>query len=228
MAEYKTNITKEELQKLEPETLPIGVVVLSHTSSIEQVEEACNRLKEGNKVLGFDTETKPSFRKGKSYKVSLLQLSSPDFVVLFRLLPSWDKKLLEPLQKILKSKRIAKVGVAIGDDAKGLWADHQLITNRMVDLRTLAKGAGVEVLSLTRLYAVLYNKRISKGQRLSDWEREELTEGQVDYAALDAYAGLRIFEGFKKVLNRSMYFNLDVQQPKKRVLKKKDSKQSKQ
>lgn len=216
MAEYRTNITKEELQKLEPETLPIDVVVLTHTSTLEQVEEVCNRLREGNKVLGFDTETKPSFRRGKSYKVSLLQLSSPDFAVLFRLLPAWDNKLLEPLKKILKSKRIAKVGVAIGDDAKGLWADHQLITNRMVDLRTLAKAAGVEVLSLSRLYAVLYNKRISKGQRLSDWEREELTEGQVDYAALDAYAGLRIFNGFQKALVRDMYFNLEVQMLKKK------------
>ena len=62
MAEYRTNITKEELQKLEPETLPINVVVLSNTSSLEQVVEACDRLREGNKVLGFDTETKPSFR----------------------------------------------------------------------------------------------------------------------------------------------------------------------
>lgn len=224
MAEYRTNITKEELQKLEPETLPINVVVLSNTSSLEQVVEACDRLREGNKVLGFDTETKPSFRKGKSYKVSLLQLSSPDLVVLFRLLPSWDKKLIEPLQKVLKSKRIAKVGVAIGDDARGLWNDHQLITNRMVDLRTLSKAAGVEVLSLTRLYAVLYNKRISKGQRLSDWEREELTEGQVDYAALDAYAGLRIYEGFGKVLTRDMYFNLEVQQPKRKAPQKRGKK----
>lgn len=217
MAKYRTNITKEELQKLEPETLPIEVVVLSHTSSLEQVEAVCHRLREGHKVLGFDTETKPSFRKGKTYKVSLIQLSNPEFVVLFRLLPSWDKKLLEPLHKILRSKRIAKVGVAIGDDAKGLWADHQLVTNRMVDLRTLAKSAGVEVLSLTKLYAVLYNKRISKGQRLSDWEREELTEGQVDYAALDAYAGLRIYNGFKKAFSRDMYFNLEVQQPKKKA-----------
>lgn len=224
MAEFKTSITKEELQMLEPETLPINVVVLSHTSSLAQVEEACNRLREHNKVLGFDTETKPSFRKGKSYKVSLLQLSSPDLVVLFRLIPSWDKALLEPLQKVLKSKRIAKVGVAIGDDAKGLWTDHNLVTNRMVDLRTLSTAAGVEVLSLTRLYAVLYNKRISKGQRLSDWERGELTEGQVDYAALDAYAGLKIYEGFSKALTRDMYFNLEVQQPRKKAPKNRETK----
>lgn len=216
MAEFRTDISKEELNLLEPETLPIPVVVLSYTSMLEEVEEACNRLREGNKVLGFDTETKPAFRKGKSYPVSLLQLSGPDFAILVRLLPSWDKKLMEPVAKILRSKRIAKVGVAIGDDAKGLWNDHRLITNRMVDLRTLSKAAGAEVLSLTKLYAVLYNKRISKGQRLSDWERSELTEGQVDYAALDAYAGLRIFEGFCKALKRDMYFNLVAEpQPKK-------------
>lgn len=134
-----------------------------------------------------------------------------------RLLPAWDKKLIEPVQKILKSKRITKVGVAIGDDAKGLWADHGLITNKMIDLRTIAKAAGVEVLSLTKLYAVLYNKRISKGQRLSDWEREELTEGQVDYAALDAYAGLKIYEGYQSLMKRDMQFNLEMAQPKKKT-----------
>lgn len=217
MAEYKTNILKEELQLLEPETLSVPVVVLSHDSSLEEVVATCDRLREGNKVLGFDTETKPSFRKGKSYKVSLLQLSSPDLAVLVRLLPAWDKKLIEPVQKILKSKRITKVGVAIGDDAKGLWADHGLITNKMIDLRTIAKAAGVEVLSLTKLYAVLYNKRISKGQRLSDWEREELTEGQVDYAALDAYAGLKIYEGYQSLMKRDMQFNLEMAQPKKKT-----------
>lgn len=215
----RSNISKEELQELEAEGLSLPVVVLSHESSVEEITEACEHLREGSKVLGFDTETKPAFHKGSHFKTSLLQLSNRDLVVLFRLVPGMDRKQLEPVQKILKSKRIAKVGVAIGDDAKGLWADHQLITNRMLDLRTLAKAAGVEVLSLTKLYAVLYGKRISKGQRLSDWERQSLTSHQIEYAALDAEAGLRIYEGLQKVVKRDMYFNLEVQQVKKQPAK---------
>lgn len=223
--EYKKTISKEELLSLEPETLSVPVMVLTHDSSLEEITTVCDRLREGNKVLGFDTETKPAFSKGKSFKVSVLQLSSMDLAVVVRLLPEMQQTHLEPIRKILKSKRIAKVGVAIGDDAKQLWSDHGLITNKMLDLRTLAKAGGVEVLSLTKLYAVLYGKRISKGQRLSDWEREELTEGQIEYAALDAEAGLKIFDGYRKLSKRDMYFDLEsIINCKKRVRRRRITK----
>lgn len=216
----KSTLSKEELRALEAEVLPLPVVVLSSTSTQEEVEQACEALKEGkNKVLGFDTETKPAFKKGVSHQVALLQLSSPRLVVLVRLIPAIDKKLIAPIHKLLKSKRIAKVGVAIADDARGLWSDYKLETNKMLDLRTLAKASGSEVLSLTKLYAVLYGKRISKGQRLSDWERSELTPAQIEYAALDAYAGLRIYEGFKHFLSRDMFQNFEVKKSKQREKK---------
>lgn len=79
----------------------------------------------------------------------------------------------------------------------------------MVDLRLLSKAAGIEVLSLSKLYAVLFGKRISKGQRLSDWEREDLTEAQLNYAALDAVAGLRIYQALEGWLNEEMYRDLE-------------------
>lgn len=210
MEGVRSSITKEELQELEAETLSLPVLVLSHESSVEEITEVCDRLREGNKVLGFDTETKPSFYKGNYFKVSLIQISSPEIVVLIRLLPKMGRKQLAPIEKILKSKRIAKVGVGIADDAKGLWKDHKLVTNRMLELRSLSKVAGLEVQSLAKLYAVLYGKRLSKRQRLSDWERTMLSNAQVEYAALDAVAGLRIYEALQKYLKREMYFHLDV------------------
>ncbi len=220
--DFLTYISKYELHELEAETLPVPVEILSHTSTLDEVEQSCARLIEesSHKVLGFDTETKPSFTKGITNQVSLLQLASPQHVVLVRLFPKLDKELLGPINKLLKSKRIGKVGVAIQDDAKGLWSAYRLETNHFLDLRALAKEAGVEVSSLTKLYAVLYGKRLSKGQRLSDWERPELSDVQVEYAALDAYAGLRIFEGFRNYFSRDMYQNLEV--PKTRQRKKKN------
>lgn len=207
MSEELLNISKEELALLEAEELSVPVKVLSHTSSQKEIEEVCAKLAKGHKVLGFDTETKPAFRKGQKYRVSLLQLANPDGVVLVRLSPSLDKKLLAPVAKILRSKRIAKVGVAIYDDAQALYNDYNLVTNKMLDLRTLAKASGIAALSLTRIYAVLFGKRISKGQRLSDWERDELSQAQIDYAALDAYAGLCIFNALKTNVKREMYIH---------------------
>lgn len=220
MIEEPLNIAKEDLAVLDAEELSIPVVILSKDNTQEEIEEACARLIEGTRVLGFDTETKPAFKKGQSYKVSLLQLSSSDLVVLVRLSSKMDQKLLAPVAKLLKSKRIAKVGVAIHDDIKGLYKDYGLIANKMLDLRTLAKASGIGALSLTRIYAVLFGKRISKGQRLSDWEREELSPAQIDYAALDAYAGFRIFKALEKNAKREMYMHFEVPKKKSPARKK--------
>lgn len=206
----RSKISNEELRALEAEVLEVPLVVLSHESSPEEIATLCAELSKGVSVLGLDTETKPAFTKGCSHKVALLQIAKADLVLLIRLEPELSEEQLAPVRKLLESRRITKVGVGIGDDAKGLWNDHQLRLRRMVDLRLLSKAAGVEVLSLSKLYAVLFGKRISKGQRLSDWEREELTEAQMDYAALDAVAGLRIYRALEGWLNETMYRDLEA------------------
>lgn len=206
----RSKISNEELRTLEAEVLEVPLVVLSHESSPEEIATLCAELSKGVSVLGLDTETKPAFTKGCRHKVALLQIARADMVLLIRLEPELSQEQLAPVRKLLESGRITKVGVGIGDDAKGLWADHQLRLRRMVDLRLLSKAAGVEVLSLSKLYAVLFGKRISKGQRLSDWEREELTEAQMDYAALDAVAGLRIYRALEGWLTEEMYRDLET------------------
>ena len=205
----RSKISNEELRELEAEVLEVPLVVLSHRTSVQEFVAQCSALGDGVSVLGLDTETKPAFKRGCSHKVSLLQLATADRALLIRLEPVLSQEQLAPVKKLLEDQKITKVGVGIGDDAKGLWKDRQLRLNRMVDLRLLSKAAGIEVLSLSKLYAVLFGKRISKGQRLSDWEREELTEAQLDYAALDAVAGLRIYQALEGWLNEEMYRDLE-------------------
>ena len=201
----RSKISNEELRELEAEVLEVPLVVLSHRTSVQEFVAHCSALGDGVSVLGLDTETKPAFKRGCSHKVSLLQLATADRALLIRLEPVLSQEQLAPVKKLLEDQKITKVGVGIGDDAK----DRQLRLNRMVDLRLLSKAAGIEVLSLSKLYAVLFGKRISKGQRLSDWEREELTEAQLDYAALDAVAGLRIYQALEGWLNEEMYRDLE-------------------
>lgn len=185
-------ITKEELTALEAETLEFPFYIIDQDSSDEEIAAAMARLSR-EEVLGFDTETKPSFQKGVHYKVALLQLSSATEVVLIRLSTFEDRSRLAPVGEVLSNKDILKVGVAIHDDAVGLAKDHDLWCHNCLDLRTLAKGAGITVLSLSKIYATLFGKRISKGQRLTDWEAKQLSESQARYGALDAWAGRQIY-----------------------------------
>lgn len=210
------DITKDELNKMDVEELNLPVVIIDETSSFEDVSEACDKLLEGPKILGFDTETKPCFRKGEHRKVALLQLSSQNIVVLVRLIKIEDKSILEPLIKILKNKRIAKVGIAIGDDVRGLYNSYEIITNKFLDLRVLAKASGIGALSLTKIYGLLFGKRISKSQQLSDWERPQFTEAQIRYAGLDAYSGLCIYMKLKSNAKKDMYQHFQKPEPPKK------------
>lgn len=198
------DITKEELKTKEIEDFQLPVITIDEHSTLEDVREAKTKLLEGRKVLGFDTETKPSFRKGEHHQVALLQLSSQNIVVLFRLIRIKDSSILDPLREILQSKRVLKVGIAIGDDVAGLYSGYDLITNKILDLRTLAVASGIGASSLSKIYAILFDRRISKSQQLSDWEKSKLTDRQIRYAALDAYAGWRIYMELRANADKAM------------------------
>ncbi|MDO5035465.1 MAG: 3'-5' exonuclease [Porphyromonas sp.] len=220
MTPSRTTISKEELGALEAEELQLPAFVVDSGTPYAEAKRLCQELSK-SKVLGFDTETKPVFKKGvEPNKVALLQLSSDRLVVLFRLNTLQDSKALKPLQKLLRDKSILKVGVGIKDDVAELAKDTELVTLQVLDLRKLSSAAEIEVLSLSKLYAVLYGKRLSKGQRTSNWENETLTEAQVEYAALDAVAGYRIYQGLREFETPEMAV-LDVHKtPKKKVKKK--------
>ena len=154
----------------------------------EQVGAACADLRR-HKVIGFDTETRPSFRAGVSYKVSLLQLSTPDTCYLFRLTRiRLDNRIL----KVLGSREIIKVGADIMGDIRSLHALRDFKADGFVDLQHEAIRWGIQEKSLRKLSAIVLGERVSKAQRLSNWEAKQLTLQQQEYAATDAWVCPRI------------------------------------
>ena len=186
--------------------------------SEEMVEEACEDLERCD-IIGFDTETRPSFRAGVSYKVSLLQLSTPTTCYLFRLCRI---RLSNRILKLLGSKRMLKVGADVGGDIRSLHALREFKAEGFIDLQNEASRWGIEERSLRKLSAIVLGQRVSKAQRLSNWEAGKLTEQQCDYAATDAWICLKILDGLQSVepvvegkIN-IMSFTQQNEQPKKR------------
>ena len=142
-------------------------------------------------LIGFDTETKPSFKRGQSHQVALLQLSTHSTCFLFRLnhigLP-------ESVKDVLENENITKVGLSIHDDFHNLHKMCALNPGGFIDLQTYVKQFLIADNSLARIYAILFGHRISKGQRLTNWEADELSSHQQAYAALDALACIRIYD----------------------------------
>ncbi|MDE5579082.1 MAG: 3'-5' exonuclease domain-containing protein 2 [Alistipes sp.] len=154
------------------------------------IAEACEYLSR-QPVLGFDTETRPSFRPGVMYRVSLLQLSTPERCYLFRLnkIP-----LARPIQQLLGNPDVLKIGADVGGDLRSLRKLRRFRDGGFVDLQTLAPQWGIAEKSLRKLSAIVLGMRVSKAQRLSNWEAATLTPKQKLYAATDAWVCTRIYE----------------------------------
>lgn len=156
----------------------------------EQVEEACRYLA-SQPVIGFDTETRPSFKAGISYRVSLLQLSSEKRCYLFRL----NKiALSKPILRLLESPKLKKIGADVAGDLRSLRQLRHFRDGGFVDLQSIASEWGIEEKSLRKLSALVLGLRVSKAQRLSNWESATLTDKQQLYASTDAWACIKIYE----------------------------------
>ena len=141
-------------------------------------------------VLGFDTETRPAFEKGKRYRCSLLPVSTRTDCFLFRL----NKLGLCPaIVRLLADKEVTKVGLAWNNDILSLRELGNFVPGHFIDLQDMVRQLGIEDQSLVKIYANLFGERISKTERLSNWERHELKESQKEYAAIDAWACVRIY-----------------------------------
>lgn len=182
----QTSISKEEIKDLPLKQFEGPVTVVEDS---EKVREVVEKLKQ-DKVIGFDTETKPSFKKGVSHKVALLQLSTEEEAFLFRLNVTGING---DLTDLLADSEILKVGVGIRDDLRGLRELNSFTPRGFVELQDVAPDYGIDVLSLKNLAGLLLGIRISKRQRLSNWEAGHLTEGQILYAATDAWVALQIY-----------------------------------
>lgn len=154
------------------------------------IAAACKTLAE-QPVIGFDTETRPSFRPGVTFRVSLLQLSTPTVCYLFRLnkIP-----LAKPILQLLEDRRILKIGADVAGDLRSLRQIRHFRDGGFVDLQGIAPEWGIGEKSLRKLSAIVLGRRISKAQRLSNWEAATLTDKQQLYAATDAWVCTRIYE----------------------------------
>lgn len=184
---FKEKITREELTVLPLKWFEGEIQVVEEP---EQVDEAVDYLS-SQKVIGFDTETRPAFKKGVFNKVALLQLSTIDKAFLFRI-----NKIGVPKEiiRIMTNPDIIKPGVAIRDDIKGLQAISMFNPQGFIELQDYAKEMGIQNFSLKKLSAIVLGFRISKSQQLSNWEAQTLTEAQKVYAATDAWAALEIYK----------------------------------
>lgn len=179
-------ITKERIRELSIETFNGEIIVID---KVEDVADAVNYLKQF-KVIGFDTETKPVFRKNASNKVALMQLSTLDKCFLFRLnLIQYP----DELDDLICSKDVMKVGLSLRDDFAALRQRSDCPPLNFIDLQTFVKDYGIKDMSLQKIYAILFNKKIAKNQRLSNWEAKTLKESQKMYASIDAWACLKIY-----------------------------------
>lgn len=142
-------------------------------------------------MVGFDTETRPSFRKGCSHKVSLIQISTEDTCFLFRINKTG---FLQPLRDLLESDSVIKIGLSTKDDIHGLNKIEHFEPKNFIELQHYVHEFGITDASLTKIYGIVFGQRISKGQRLSNWEAAELTTAQQHYAALDAWACLKLYQ----------------------------------
>ncbi|HQB28355.1 MAG TPA: 3'-5' exonuclease [Paludibacter sp.] len=187
----KGTISKEEVNKL-PLVFFEGEIIIVDTE--KKAKKAIKILRK-QKIVGIDTETKPSFRKGQINKVALLQITTADQCFLFRL-----NKIDFPksLAKFLSRKSTRKIGLALRDDFIGLNKHYNFKPENIIDLQKIVNDYGILEQGLQKIFAIVFNQKISKSQRLSNWESEELTEHQQLYAATDAWAALMIYNQLMK------------------------------
>ena len=188
---YKENITVEELAEHELSWFK-GEIVL--VDNLKTFFEVFPRLL-GLDLLGFDTETRPTFKKGKKNSVSLIQLSTEDLACLLRI-----NKIGIPDELIilLSDPSVIKAGVAVHDDIRFLSGVRKFTPNGFIDLQNFVKDYGIQSSGLKKLAAIVLGFRISKRQQVTDWEAEQLTEAQEIYAATDAWVCHQIY---KKLVN---------------------------
>ena len=152
-------------------------------------------------AVGFDTETRPAFKKGQKNKISLLQLATEDTCFLFRLnyidFP-------ESLVAFMSDEKVDKIGLSLKDDFAAMKKRATFTPQGFVDLQQMVQDYGINDQSLQKIYAILFGEKISKSQRLSNWDVDILSDAQKKYAALDAFACLRIYNKLKELTKNEL------------------------
>ena len=185
-------VIQDKYDKNQIQTLPCvhfkGRIIVIFTE--KEADKAVDYLMKQS-MLGFDTETRPTFKKGQSHQVALLQVATHDTCFLFRL----NKiGMTDSVVRLLEDQTITKVGLSLQDDMRMLNQRRAFTPGTFVELQKEVKDIGIEDNSLQKIFANLFGGKIAKGQQLSNWEAEILTEAQQRYAATDAWACIKIHE----------------------------------
>lgn len=190
---FQSSITPEEIEKLPLGSFP-GEIHVIEKAGIAYLR-ALDYLK-SQKIIGFDTETRPVFSPGQKHNgVALLQLSGPDHAFLFRI----NKMgLRSRLCKLLSDPSVLKIGAATHDDVLGLQRKAAFKAQGFVDLQKIVEKWGINDKSVKKMAGIIMNCRISKSQQLSNWEASTLSPAQQMYAATDAWICL---EMYNKLMN---------------------------
>lgn len=187
MRVLKSNIDKSVVAEMPLTAFTGRIIVVQSASEAEKAVDYLSR----QPIVGIDTETRPAFQKGQKYGVALLQISTPDTCFLFRLNmigfpPS--------LRQLIHAEVPVKVGLSLRDDFQRLHRMGSFEQGGYVELQDYATRMGIEAQSLLKIFAILFGQKISKAQRLSNWEADVLTDAQKLYAATDAWACLKIYD----------------------------------
>lgn len=164
--------------------------VITNDHELSQVIQSLTAAKE----LGFDTETRPSFKKGEVYQVAMLQLATETEAFIFRFGKISN---FQVIIDIFENPAVVKVGVAIRDDLKQLQKRFQFVPQNFIELQNVAKVKGLKNMGLKGMTEEVLNATISKGPKTTNWELPVLTERQIKYAATDAWIGLTLFQKLK-------------------------------
>ena len=183
---FTKSITKEELMEL-PLSGYKGKVVIAATK--ESIETAMQEIEQFD-VVGFDTEAKPTFKKGQIRKISLIQIGTPDKVYLLRIIQTG---LLPCIVDFMENPNIIKVGIGLEDDFNLLNNLQTFDKQGFLDLNKKFEEIGAEKIGARNLAGMILGIRISKSAQTSNWEVEKLAEKQIKYAATDAWICLEIY-----------------------------------
>lgn len=190
---HAPSITKEEISELPIEAFHGQIIIIDE---MKDAEEAIKRLSLQS-CVGFDTETRPNFSKKQHHTVSLIQISLEDTCYLFRL--NKLEGIPSSLICFFQNELVMKVGLSLLDDFHAIRKLVHMEPANFVDLQKFVPAFGIKDVGLQKIYAILFGKKISKKTRLSNWETDELTEAQQQYAALDAWACLRIYQHLNRL-----------------------------
>lgn len=201
----KRSINKDDLKEMPKVVFPGRIFVIQTEA---EAEKAVKYLI-SQRVVGIDSETRPSFTKGQSHKVALLQISSEDCCFLFRLNHTG---LTEPLVALLENPSVTKVGLSLRDDFMMLRKRAPFKQQSCVELQDYVNAFGIQDKSLQKIYAILFGEKISKSQRLSNWETDVLSDAQKLYAATDAWSCLKIYNLLEELKQTGNYI-IESQEP---------------